>query len=95
MGSDQAEGVISRLLKNPELLSRVERILDISENVDGRCNTADEAEERAVKELRQLGNELLQSWAEKRKIDHESSVPEATYSKKTKKNSIGEVAGER
>lgn len=52
-----------RLKDNPVLCNRVESILDLAENVDGKFKTADEAEERAIEELRRLGNELLQEWA--------------------------------
>ena len=61
-----------RLQDNPILRERLESILDLAENTHGEFNTADEAEERAIEELRGLGNELLQEWAlnqEKRVID--------------------------
>lgn len=62
--SERKKGSLEERLKdNPILRKRVESILDLAENVDGKFETADEAEERAIEELRRLGNELLQEWA--------------------------------
>jgi len=62
--SERKKGSLEERLKdNPVLRKRVESILDLVENVDGKFKTADEAEERAIEELRRLGNELLQEWA--------------------------------
>lgn len=72
MSEDKKQTIDQRLRNNPVLRKRLESILDIAENIHGEFNTADEAEERAIKELRCLGNELLQEWAlnqEKRVVD--------------------------
>jgi len=55
-----------RLRNHPILKSRVEAILDIAENTHGDLITADEAEQCAIEEVRKLGNEVLQDWAEER-----------------------------
>ena len=55
--------LVAKLGKYPELRERMEQILAIVENAQGEANTADEAEERAVEELRKLGQEVLGAWA--------------------------------
>lgn len=52
-----------RLRDHPELRERLERLLDITENAAGDVEKAAEAERRVVEELRQMGNEVLHSWA--------------------------------
>lgn len=86
----RANRVAARLAKNPELLTRVEEILSVIENEQGQANTADEAEELAFEQVRQLGQELMQSWAE-RKHERLSSEYDARrdHRRKGKKNSVG------
>lgn len=72
MSEHKKRSLEERVQDNPALRKRLESILDIAENVHGEFSTADEAEERAIEELRRLGNELLQEWAlnqEKRVVD--------------------------
>jgi len=56
----------ARLAQYPELRARFEEILAVAENERGDANTADEAEERAVEQVRRLGQELMQTWAERK-----------------------------
>jgi hypothetical protein len=58
--------LLAQLRENPTLYARIETILNIAADKDGSCETADDAEDRTVEELRNLGNELLTAWAEKR-----------------------------
>jgi hypothetical protein len=95
MDSSEAEHLINRLLKKPKLFARFGDILDITENVDGRCKTADEVEERAIEELRKRGNEVLHSWADTEAEVHDSSVDQRTHRRKIKKNSTGKAVLER
>lgn len=53
-----------RLREHPELRERFEKMLDIVENTDGDCVRADDAELRVLEQVRGLGQELLQGWAE-------------------------------
>jgi hypothetical protein len=53
-----------RLRDHPELRERFEKMLDLVENADGDCVLADEAELRVLEQVRGLGRELLQGWAE-------------------------------
>lgn len=61
----QGVGDVSRRLeRHPALKARVGRLLDLVENVAGDVRRADEAERRAMEELRTLGQELLQGWGQ-------------------------------
>lgn len=71
MGQDTEEALrasrlAARLAQYPELRARFEAILAVAENEHGDANTADEAEERAVEQVRRLGQELMQTWAERK-----------------------------
>lgn len=61
----QGVGDVSRRLeRHPALKARVGRLLDLVENAGGDVRRADEAERRAIEELRTLGQELLQGWGQ-------------------------------
>lgn len=53
-----------RLAAHPRLRERVERLIEVMENASGDVKLADEAERRVMEELRQLGLDVLQGWAE-------------------------------
>jgi len=89
-GSAQRKSLEERLKAHPDLRARFETIMDIVENTGGDVEKADEAERRAIEELRQLGNEVLHGWArrqEQRKEEEFDSKPE--MSRKVKKTSTG------
>jgi hypothetical protein len=52
-----------RLKEYPELKAKIEAMLGIIENAGGDVEKAAEAERRIIEELRQMGNEVLHSWA--------------------------------
>ena len=58
------ESIEERLRQHPALRARVEQLLDLVENTEGQYVRADATELAVVKHLRQLGQELLQDWAE-------------------------------
>jgi hypothetical protein len=62
----RASRLAARLAEFPELRARFEEILAVAENARGDAQTADEAEERAVEQVRRLGQELMQAWAERK-----------------------------
>ena len=85
-----------RLEKHPELKERFEMILDIVENAAGDVEKADEAERRAIEAVRQLGNEIVQGWAEdqhQKKNNEYDQKPEA--SRKEKKLSTGSRSSQK
>lgn len=57
-----AAQVAQRLERHPEVMVRVQRLLDVMENTAGDVRRADEAERRAIDELRAMGQEVLQGW---------------------------------
>ena len=59
-----SEELVKRLERHPAMKARIERVLDVLENTSGELRRADDAEERAIDELRAMGQELLQSWAQ-------------------------------
>jgi hypothetical protein len=86
----RASRLAARLAQYPELRARFEEILSVIENEQGDTFTADEAEERAFEQVRKLGQEVLQSWAERK---HERVVQDYDMRRETqrkgKKNSTG------
>ena len=52
-----------RLKQYPELKAKIAAMLAIIENAGGEVEKAGEAERRIIEELRQMGSEVLQSWA--------------------------------
>ena len=64
MHSNQDQLFLTRLNQHPQLRARMETLLNVVENVAGDCTKADAAEQSVSEELRKLGNEALQCWAE-------------------------------
>lgn len=58
------EALVKQLERHHEMKARIERVLDVLENTSGDLIRADEAEQRAIDELRAMGQELLQGGAE-------------------------------
>lgn len=85
-----------RLQEYPELGARFEALLALVENADGTVVKADDAEERVIQELRQLGRSAVQSWAERkqRRLQREYEG-RAGVSRKVKKTSIGTPGWDR
>ena len=54
---------LTRLRQHPEMLARVQSILDLAHAADGPLKSADAVEERLLQELRQLGHSTLNQWA--------------------------------
>jgi hypothetical protein len=55
--------ILSRIKAHPGLKERIRAILDIAENTSGELITADQAEGKAIEEIKKLGQELLREWA--------------------------------
>ena len=52
-----------RLNRHPELKAKIESLLSVVENAQGNLSKANEAEQRVIEEIRQLGQAALQGWA--------------------------------
>jgi len=86
----------ARLKDHPEWRVKFERMLDIIENASGDVEKAAEAERRVIEELRQMGNDVLHSWArrqEQKKGEEFSQKPKVN--RKVKKTSIGTRGSEK
>ena len=83
-----------RLSAHPQLLSRIEALLNVVENSAGDIEQADLAEQRVIEEVRQIGKQALSSWAE---LQHQKQVSvlrqnHPSLRKHLKKNSTGTAA---
>jgi uncharacterized Ntn-hydrolase superfamily protein len=69
-GSQDRKGQVKRSIEerlkdHPDLIARLEALADIVENSDGDVEKADEAERRVLEEVRQMGHQVLQGWAQR------------------------------
>ena len=55
--------LVEQLRKHPEMMVRVQSILEIARNAESPLKTADEVEELLIEEMRRLGNVTLSQWA--------------------------------
>ena len=58
-----SEKLEERLNRHPELKAKIEALLSVVENAEGDLVKANEAEQRGIEEIRQLGQTALQEWA--------------------------------
>lgn len=56
----------ARLSHHPMLKARFEAILDVAENTQEDLIRADDTEQQVIEPMRQLGNEVLPDWAQRR-----------------------------
>ncbi len=80
----------ARLQRHPLLRHRVCALLNIVESELGTLDDASDAEMSIIEELRKMGKEVLQDWAE---VKHEQVVQETKQSQKSaivhvKKNNL-------
>ena len=68
------EALLAFFHAHPKLRDRVTSIMGAVENANGDLGEADAAEERLVEEMRLLGREALQGWADKRVAATERDV---------------------
>lgn len=88
--------LLERLEKHRELKERFEMIVDIVENAAGDVEKADEAERRAIEAVRQLGNEIVQGWAQRQHQKKENECDQKPeVSRKEKKLSSGSRSSEK
>ena len=78
--------LIQRLRKQPKMMERVQRILDISSSSEGPLKTADEIEELLLEEMRRLGNDTMTEWATQaeERVGEELKQPDPTVLKRKK-----------
>ncbi len=75
---EKGKELLAKLEKHPKLFLRVEELVKVVENTEGDLKKASEAEMRVIEEVRQMGNEALQSWAKVRveKVSEEARKAE-------------------
>ena len=79
-----------RLREYPELKAKIETMLGIIENAGGDVEKAAEAERRIIEELRQMGSEVLHSWARRQQQKKEEEYnAKPGVNRKKKKASTG------
>jgi hypothetical protein len=79
-----------RLKQYPELKAKIETMLAVIENAGGDVEKAAEAERRIIEELRQMGNEVLHSWARRQQQKKEEEYDtKPGVNRKEKKSSTG------
>jgi len=89
-GEERIRSLDERLREYPGLRERIEALVGVVENASGDVVKADEAEQRVVEELRQLGQAALQAWAERKQRRVEAACAgRGDVSPKEKKTSIG------
>ena len=59
------EGLLARLKAHPEIKQRIGAMLAVVEDAGGDLKLADAAEMRLIEEIRRLGQEAMQAWAER------------------------------
>ena len=89
--------LFEKLHDYPELRARVEQLVTIIENTNGDTTLADEAERRVIEELRGMGHDALQGWANRQsqKVADRVTKHQPEMRKHTKKNSIGILLTEK
>ena len=89
---DRKRTLKERFKAHPHLHDRVYHILSVVEDSERKIDKVDEAEERVIEELRQLGQEVLENWAmnkEKRKGEELESALNREVKRHFKKNFTG------
>jgi len=79
--------LIRRLRKQPKMMERVQRILEIANSSEGPLKTADEIEELLLEEMRRLGNDTMTEWATQaeKRVGQELQQQDPTVLKRKKK----------
>ncbi|NJP08826.1 MAG: hypothetical protein HC866_04540 [Leptolyngbyaceae cyanobacterium RU_5_1] len=83
-----------RLSRHPELKAKIESLLCVVENAAGDLIKANEAEQRVIEEIRQMGQAALQGWATRQnQAQHDEFVKTHPQAQRTRKNfSTGTLA---
>lgn len=90
------ESLEERLSRHPDLKRKIESLLLVVEDAEGDLVKANEAEQRVIEEIRQLGQTALQEWANRQnQMQQEEFIKANPQVQRTrKKNSTGTAASE-
>ena len=87
------QGLEARLQAYPELRTKIETMLHIIENAGGDVEKAAVAEQRVIDAMRELGNDVLHSWARRQHEKQEAAcAAQPGVNRKEKKRSTGSRA---
>lgn len=91
MPSANSSEFLARLQRHPELQAKFDALLDIVDNADGDALKADQAEQLVFEELRRLGQQAIQSWAERKqqRVEADSNA-RSDLARKEKKDSLAD-----
>ena len=83
----QETQLIQRLRQHPEMLDRVQSIVELAHATDGPLKSADEVEELLIQKLRQLGHSTMNQWATQAevRVGNELKGEDATVRSRKKK----------
>ena len=91
MPSADASEFLARLQRHPELQAKFDALLDIVDNASGDALKADEAEQLLFEQLRRMGQQAIQSWAERKQQRVEAdSDARSDLARKEKKASLAD-----
>jgi hypothetical protein len=79
--------LLERLRQHPEMMERVQSILDIAYDAEGPLKSADQVEELLIQEMRRLGNSTMHQWATQaeQRVTRELKAQDATVRSRKKK----------
>ncbi len=84
------EAILRGLNANPQIKSRVASLLAAVEDAGGDLKEADAAEMRMIEEIRRMGQEAMQAWADRQVETSEKEVRRGgRVHREGKKNSAG------
>jgi len=84
------EEILRRLNANPQIKNRIASLLAVVENAAGDLKEADAAEMRLIEEIRRMGQEAMQAWAERQVERSEQELRRGgQVQREGKKNSAG------
>jgi hypothetical protein len=79
--------LLERLRAHPQMMERLQSILEITGNTEGPLKTADEVEELLLQEMRRLGNTSMHHWASQaeERVSQEVQAQDPTLRSRKKK----------
>ena len=84
------EELLRGLNAHPQIKQRIAALLAVVEDAGGDLKLADAAEQRRIEEIRRIGQEALQAWADRQvAVTTEEACRGGTVHHEGKKNSAG------
>lgn len=92
--TEEEAQLIEQLREQPEMMVRVQSILEIARQAEGPLKTADEVEGLVIEAMRRLGHVTLRQWAiqAEERVGTELQGQDPTVRSRKKKRSSGGVS---